>query len=278
MMKRLRIFIAVSVLISLCGCGAAENTAKAPEAVGEFKFNVMKVGQADAIVLQTENHSVIIDCGETDDGDDVAKYLADSGISNVDTMFITHFDKDHVGGFPKIAENISIGNIYVPNYEGSNGEYKKYLKTVEEKQLTVTTLTEDMSFVLDDVLFEVSVPKKNDYKESDNDFSLVISITHGENTFLFAGDAEEERLSEVLKEFGHKYDFLKVPHHGKYNKKTTQFIKTVRPSYSVITDSKKNPAEEKTTSALEKAGSEIYSTKDGNVYVTSDGKKISITQ
>lgn len=278
MAERLRIVFAAVVLILLCGCNVAENTVKAPEAVGEFKFNVMKVGQADAIVLRTENHSVIIDCGETDDGGDIAKYLADSGISSVDTMFITHFDKDHVGGFSKTVENISIGNIYVPNYEGSNSEYKKYLKTVEEKQLTVTTLTENMTFVLDDVLFEVSVPKKNDYKENDNDFSLVISITHGENTFLFAGDAEEERLSEILKEFGHKYDFLKVPHHGKSNKKTLQFINTVCPSYSAITDSKKNPAEEETLSALEKVGSEIYSTKDGNVYVTSDGNKIKITQ
>ena len=95
-------------------------------------------------------------------------------------------------------ESITAKNIVVPNYEGTSEEYTEFIKTVNEKNLTVTRLTEDTSFVLDDVLFEVSVPKKQFYQESDNDYSLVISVTHGENTFLFTGDAEKERLSEVL--------------------------------------------------------------------------------
>ena len=152
------------------------------------------------------------------------------------------------------------------------------MNTVNEKNLTVTRLTEDTSFVLDDVLFEVSVPKKRFYKEGDNDYSLVISVTHGENTFLFTGDAEKERLSEVLSEFGRQYDFVKIPHHGKHNGNTKRFINTVKPTYAVICDSEKNPASDKTVSYLKTQGTEIYSTKDGDVAVVSDGKKILINQ
>lgn len=280
MSKKRTIVILLLALIIVCsGCQDNANVSvEAPIVSGEFNFTILKAGQADAIIMQTQNHSIIIDCGEKDDGDEIAEYLQEENITNVDYMFITHFDKDHVGGFPEVMENVTASNIYVPEYEGNNNEYETYLKTVKEKNLTITKLNKNTSFTVDDVLFEVSTPKKKTYSEGDNDFSLVISVKHGENSFLFAGDAEAERLTEVISEFGMQYDFLKVPHHGKHNKNTKRFVTTIKPTYSVICDSEKNPAEEETISILEFAGSEIFSTKDGDVSVISDGNKIEITQ
>lgn len=273
------ICIMLTAACLLCGCqNVSDETVQIPAVTGTFDFMVLKAGQADAIFMQTENHNIVLDCGEKDDGDELVELLQEKGVSNVDYIFITHFDKDHVGGFPEVVENITAKNIIVPNYEGNNDEYAEYLKTALDKNLEITTLTEDTSFVLDDVLFEVSIPKKKAYAEGDNDFSLVISVTHGENTFLFPGDAEKDRLTEVLSEFGKQYDFLKVPHHGKYNKNTKRFITTVKPTYSVICDSEKNPAEDETVSILKFIESEIYSTKNGNVSILSDGKEIKITQ
>lgn len=275
--KRLFVSVILTICLLLGGC-STETKTNIPSVTGEFDFTVLKAGQADAIFMQTQNHSIILDCGEKDDGDKIVELLKEKNINNVDYIFITHFDKDHVGGFPEVMENITASNIIVSNYEGNNDEYAEYLKTVNEKDLNITSLTKDISFVLDDVLFEVSTPKKKSYAESDNDFSLVISVTHGENTFLFAGDAEKDRLEEVIAEFGEHYDFLKVPHHGKYNKNTEKFLNIIRPVYSVICDSKKNPAEDKTVSLLEGVNSKIYSTKNGNISVSSDGKEIKIMQ
>lgn len=275
--KAIKTAVGVMVLTAVFFYGCANKKA-VPEVTGDFAFTLLKAGKADAIVLKTQNHSIVIDCGEKGDGDKVLKCLEDYGVSNVDYLFITHFDKDHVGGFPKLVKNISIGNIIVPDYEGSNKEYERYLEAVEENELAVTELSEDFFFVLDDVLFEVSAPKKQSYAEGDNDYSIVISAIHGENSFLFAGDAEEERLSELISELERGYDFLKVPHHGKYNNLTSRFINYINPSYAVICDSEKNPAAEETISALENAGCELYSTKDGDVSVLSDGYEIKITQ
>ncbi|MBR4720241.1 MAG: MBL fold metallo-hydrolase [Clostridia bacterium] len=276
--KKTIAYALILILSLLCGCQNSGTNTSLPEVTGQFAFTVMKAGQADAIIAKTQNHNVIIDLGEKDDGDEISEFLEENNITDVDYIFITHYDKDHVGGFPEVMENITAKNIVVPDYEGISDEYKEFIKTVDEKNLTVTRLTEDISFVLDDVLFEVSAPKKQIYKEGDNDYSLVISVTHGENTFLFAGDAEKERLSEVLSEFDRQFDFLKVPHHGRYNGKTEEFISAVKPKYAVITDSEKNPASDKTISVLKMQKSEIYSTKDGNVSVLSDGKKILINQ
>ena len=282
LLKKTITYITLAFFLILGGCTQGdiekEENISAPQVSGAFDLTVLKAGQADAIFMQTENHSIILDCGEKDDGDELVELLQEKGISNVDYIFITHFDKDHVGGFPEVMDNVTASNIIVPDYEGNNGEYEEYLKTVSDKGLQITTLTEDISFTLDDVLLEVSVPKKQFYAEGDNDFSLVISITHGENAFLFTGDAEADRLSEALSEFGRQYDFLKVPHHGKANKNTKRFITTVKPTYSVICDSDKNPAEDETISILEFVESEIYSTRNGNISVLSDGKEIKITQ
>jgi len=281
-MKIFRTFSCLILVVSICMlCGCQEQkkvTVEAPAVTGTFDFTVLKSGQADAIFMQTENFNIVLDVGEKDDGDEVVEHLSELGIENIDYLFITHFDKDHVGGFPVVLGNVTASNIIVPDYIGNNDEYEEYLKTVSEYNLQITTLTEDTSFVLDDVLLEVSVPKKKTYAEGDNDFSLIMSVTHGENTFLFAGDAEEGRLPEVLSEFGRQYDFLKVPHHGKHNKNTKRFINTVKPEYAVVTDSEKHPAEETTVSLLESAGAAIYSTKNGNVSVSSDGKEITVTQ
>ena len=277
--KVLSAVILILIISAFCGCQSEnDETVKAPTVTGNFDFTVMKAGQADAILMQTENHSIILDCGETDDGDKVVEMLKEKEISNVDYIFITHFDKDHVGGFPEVIENVTANEIVVANYEGNNDEYAEYIKTVEEKNLEITALTEDFSFTLDDVLFEVSIPKKKTYLEGDNDFSLVISVTHGDNTFLFAGDAEKGRLPEIISEFGKEYDFLKVPHHGKHNKNTKRFINTIKPEYAVICDSEKHPASDKTMSLLESVGANIYSTKNGDVVVSSDGAVIKISQ
>ena len=279
---KIKKFAIVAILVVsclLCACEKKEvETIEIPEVAGSFDFTVFKAGQADAIVLQTENSNIIIDCGEVDDGDEIVAYLKEKGISAIDYLFVTHFDKDHVGGFGEVIENVAVENIIVPDYQGNNEEYAAYVKTVSDYSLDITTLGENTAYTIDDVVFEVSTPKRKTYKEGDNDFSLVISVSHGENTFLFAGDAEKDRLSEVLREFGKPYDFLKVPHHGKYNDNTKRFVTTVKPAYSVICDSDKHPAEDETIDILEFAGSKVYTTKDGNVAVSSDGKEIKVTQ
>ena len=275
--KKILICILFAPILVLCGCSQKTQT-DAPETYGTFEFSVLKVGKADAIVMHTQNHCVVMDCGEKDDGKKILAFLAQSGTERIDRLFITHFDKDHVGGAAKVINGIDIGEILVPDYIGSNDEYKDFLSAASEKGVKIHTVTENESFILDDVRFDVYPPQKSEYKTGDNDFSLVTDVTHGKNKMLFAGDAEEERISEILSTVSGKYSFLKVPHHGRRNSATESLVKAISPEYSVITDSDKNPADEKTLNILNKYESKIYLTKDGTVSVSSDGKTLNITQ
>lgn len=267
------------ILTALCSCGTKDNTIKnVPKAENDLNISILKVGQADAIILKTKNHTVVIDCGEEDDGDEICEHLSESGCEKVDFLFITHFDKDHVGGASEVINSFEVSEIITPDYVGTSDEYRTYASTLQEKNITPTRLTKEMLFTLDDVFFEVYPPQRNYYAEGDNDYSLVISITHGENKFLFAGDAEKDRLQELSKQLDLEHTFLKMPHHGKFNKGTVAFLKNVSPAYTVICDSEKNPAEDDTLSALKTIGSEVYHTKDGDISVLSDGETILVVQ
>lgn len=279
--KRISALLALlCIFLGSCAQPHVKNEAViVPEATGKFEFSILKVGQADAIILKTENHCVIIDCGEADDGDEVVDYLNDNGIGFVDYLFITHFDKDHVGGVPEVLDEKEVGEIITPDYESDGEEYEYYLETVSELGLSPKAITENMTFTLDDVLFKVYPPQKRFYDEDDNDFSIAVAVYHGGGSFLFTGDAESDRSAEIMNQTNFaQFDFLKVPHHGKYNKNTKKLFETVRPKYAVIACSDKNPPEERVLEALEAVGCKTYETRNGDVTVTSDGSTIVISQ
>lgn len=278
-LRKSTLILIFTAILFLSGCQINETeNISIPDAINEFHFSILKVGKADAIILQTQNHHIMIDCGETDDSDEVIEFLEENDISKIDYLFITHFDKDHVGGAAEVIKNTEVGSVITPDYQGTNDEYISYLQAVQKAGISPLALTEKKTYVLDDVLLEVYPPQKKAYSEGDNDFSLLISITHGENNFLFTGDAEAERIAEILTVINGEYEFLKVPHHGRYSDKTESLIKQVHPEYAIITDSDKNPAEQKTVTILNKYGSKVYYTKDGDISVSSNGTEITINQ
>lgn len=279
--KTLCIFLCATILFMLSSCGENQTANKkkaAPEASGEFSVEILNLGKADAIILTTSDHTVIIDSGNRGDGKKILECLEEKGISSIDSLIITHFDKDHVGGAVKLINNLEIGEIIAPKYKGNTDEYTRYIKCLSENGKKQTVLTSETSFVLDDVLFEVYPALKNSYKESDNDFSIVVSVTHGDNKFLFAGDAESERLAELSSQMDLKHTFLKVPHHGKMSAGSEEFIKAVSPDYAVITESSEEPADPEIKDILKNTGTEVYSSINGNIKAVSDGHMIEIKQ
>jgi len=159
----------------------------------------------------------------------------------------------------------------------------------------VDVLTESITLSLDDVVFAVFPShlssfsfggSEDNYEEDntlptprENDFSIVVHMTHGENNFLFTGDAMAERLDGVLETeelMNIDFDFLKVPHHGRRNRRSEEFINTKNPRYAVITCCFERPADERVIEALEDVGAQIFFTKYGGVLVISNGSSLTI--
>ena len=278
--KTLKILLTVFILL-LSSCQSnyePNNKSNTTNAEYGLEISVLDIGKADSIIIKTTEGCAIIDCGEIDDGNKILSRLKKKGISKIDYLFITHFDKDHVGGAPQVIEGIETGQIITPDYEGSNSEYASYKDTVKDNKFNVLAISKDMDVSLGDVSFKVFAPSKEEYVKSDNNNSLVIEMTYGEKRFLFMADAEAKRIKNVLPKLSGKYDILKVPHHGRISKRTDELIETVCPKYSVICDSIKNPAEKETLNLLNEYGSNVFCTKNRDIEILCDGREITVNQ
>lgn len=253
------------------------------ERLEPLKVTLFRLGKADAIVVQNGEKAAVIDAGEEEDGEEIAAFLAKQGISRIDALIITHFDKDHVGGADTLIEELEIGQILVPDYLGDSTEYSDFVHAMEQKAITPQRLNESAEFKLGnaDVLVEppLSYEIPEGVIEYDNNFSLITTITHGENRLLFTGDIEKQRIREWLSE-GNTVQcrFLKFPHHGVYNKALQELLEAVSPEYTVICDSNKYPADTKTLELLKQYNVQTMQTSYGNVTVVSDGHDLEVFQ
>lgn len=235
-------------------------------------------GKADASLIRTENSTVLIDTGKNKFGKEIVNYLLENGIEYIDVLFITHFDKDHVGGADSVIENIEIGMIIEPSYHSDAKQYEQYREAVDTYGVPVETLERNAVLELEGIRYSIDVANRADYGEDEeNDFSLVISMQHEENAFLFAGDAENPRLGELISEGIGKHDVLKVPHHGKTEKMSAAFFAAVQPEFSIITSDVEEPEDEQVVRLLRQHG-QVYLTREGVVACISDGRTIQIMQ
>ena len=276
-MKKLRkIATIISIILSaflLCSC-EKDGSVSEP---GFMKVDIFDIGKADAIYINTGSHTVLIDTGESDDGQKILEFLIDNNIGYIDYLIITHFDKDHIGGAPYLINSIGIGQVIAPKYDKTGSEYIDYSSAVLNKNIPLTNLTEKMEFTLDSAKFTIYPPEEEHY-DNDNDYSLVTSVKHGGMSFLFAADADTVRLNELINQGDLKHTFLKVPHHGDYNKMSKDFLNAIHPEYAVITCSDKNKESKKIMQILKDMGTKVYLTRNGDVECISDGKTITIKQ
>ena len=262
---------------------AAEEQTSQTDSSETLTLQVLKVGKADAMVLMCGDSTMVIDCGEEEDGEDVLDYLMQKGVEKIDILMITHFDKDHVGGADTVVAEIPVERVLVPDYEGSGKKYKNFLKAVEEAGIEPERVSEVLSLQLGEAAVTVEPPASYEIpdsdKEYDNNFSLITTVELGSNRLVFTGDIEEERISQWL-ESGNvqKCDVVKIPHHGFYNEPLEKMVDIMQPSYAIICDSEKNPAEKETVSMLEEKGAQCLQTKNGDITIVCDGENIEASQ
>ena len=242
-----------------------------------FGIYAFKAGKADAFLIASEEKVVLIDTGDKNFADDILNRLSEEDVDYIDYLIITHFDKDHVGGAAEVLRNVRVGEVLQNNSPKNSKEYESYLAALEEKEISPKTILTDYEFDLDDAHFKVNAPKQATYDEKQsNNSSLIVSIDHGENSFLFMGDACEERVAEFLAENDREYDFVKMPHHGRYFNNIASFLDEVKPSSALITSSEEELEDVHTTAELRNRGINYYLTRNQDWIIYSDGKSIEI--
>ncbi|MBR5969491.1 MAG: MBL fold metallo-hydrolase [Lachnospiraceae bacterium] len=280
----------VAVLAALVSIRLFASAPVTASEYGTLKATVLKVGKADAIVVETPYQTMVIDAGEEDDGLELVSYLMNRGIRKVDVLVITHYDKDHVGGADTLVEKMPVDRVLVPDYESSSTEYADFVAALDAAGIVPEKLRESVSFTLGDAevlveppldysILELAKAQTHQIPEVDNDLSLITTIEHGSNRLVFMGDAEKMRLREWLATSSAvSCDFVKLPHHGVFNSELENMTIQLLPRYVAVCDSAKNPAEAMTIDLLKKHNANVLQTKDGDITVISNGKLVEVSQ
>ena len=272
-MKKKMLMALAALLVLLCACACAE----------ELRVDFYDMGKADAMLITTPTGvRILIDTGTNKGGKALVERFEKEGIREIDTLIITHYDKDHVGGADKILEDIAVRQVIMPVYNKDSKQHTQFMEALDEaesvKQFPME-IGSDMSMESGDgVKMSITAAHKKSYgKDEENDFSLAVRLSFGDTKFFFAGDAEAPRQKELLEEGDVQCDVLKVPYHGKLVSTSETFLTETGAKIAYITDDEEEPASGDVIAMLESLGAKVYTSKEhGDVTVISDGKRVEV--
>ncbi len=280
MKKKLCALLAVLGLLTGCGGEALTTAAPAqsiPTVTDPLNVYCFQAGKADAFLFWNDAGAILLDTGEQGFGKTILAKLEELGIEQLDCLILTHFDKDHVGGARKILNTVPVGTVLQSNCpkEGADA-YENYLQALAENGVQPVTLRQSTTLTLGDAVFVVNPPASERYAEDEsNNSSLIVTVLHGDNRLLFCGDAEDLRLAEFLETDPGLCDFVKLPHHGKWQSTLADLLEKTQPSYALITSSQEEPEDAETLELLAQAGVESFLTRSAPVLLISDGRTLS---
>ncbi|MBI2626636.1 MAG: MBL fold metallo-hydrolase [Parcubacteria group bacterium] len=253
----------------------------------ELKIYFFDIGQGDSIFVETPSRKqILIDSGPSTRVVQKLGKVMPFFDHSIDTLILTHTDKDHIGGMPEVLNRFKVRSILDTGIICITSICDEYNKAVGNElshgAVRVLTHTGQRWDFGDGVFLTILSPfEKLDQVEvsKPNETSVVVRLDYAGRSVLFTGDIggqTEEKL--VLADIKLKSDILKVPHHGSKYSSSDIFLKSIDPDYAVISVAAKNSYGHPTKEALERlanSGATLYRTdEDGDIllHINSKGK------
>jgi competence protein ComEC len=177
------------------------------------------VGQGDAALVSSPSGANVLIDGGPDPGL-VATKLAALGVKRLDVVVATHPHEDHYIGLADILSRIPVGLVLDSGCDTPESEsvpYRSFIRAVHMEGVPEQHPARGDTYVVGDLRFDVLSPDRcwNGTNSDPNNDSLVLRLTFGDRTVLFANEPEAE-AQQVLLEDGLPVtaDVLNVPHHG----------------------------------------------------------------
>lgn len=271
--RRQCILLMLWLLVAFSGCGKEESPTL-------LKLAFLDTGKSDCIVIEAGDSVVVNDAADEDDLELICDFLDGLQTGRIEYLILSHFDKDHIGSAAALILRYEVGCVLMPDYQEDSEPYLALTEALKETGTESRRLHDSYQFSLEGIDFYVDAPRETSY-ENDNNYSLITSVTNNKNRILLMGDAQKQRTEEFLESslIQEKYDLIKMPHHGDYNKKLRDLFMKVRPGYAVFTaGAERSRVEEETLDLLEACRCSAHYTDEGMVMVTSDGVNLQVDQ
>lgn len=277
----------IGIVVILCGIltsewsgtfGFTEPVFSSFDVHTDLKVYYLDVGQADAILIQNQDESMLIDAGNNEDGELLVEYFEKLGITDFKYVVGTHPHEDHIGGLDDIIYHFPIETLYLPDAITTSATFVSVLDSLEEKNMTYTVPKIGEEFSLGEA--RIKVIYTGDDTSDLNNASIVFKLIFGQTSFLFTGDATEVTEKKIL-DSDISVDILKVGHHGSKYSTSKEFLEKVNPKYAIISVGLHNSYDhpgEITIQKLMDRNIEIHRTdQEGTILVTSDGTNLNFS-
>ncbi len=279
-----------------------------------LEMTVIDVAQGDSIFFRfPDGQTMLMDSGSVNfpignHYDRVKKVFDANGVKQLDYLFITHSDYDHVRYIEDVLKDFEVKNIYIPKLsDDSNGStWKDTVKAISAEKYTENGVSVPAQIRYNIGDYEISgngwrmrchsylskdYPTVNgssaysptatdaDSDEIINSLSPICMLEYAGRTIVLTGDSNlfnEKYLIDrgIFKDID--ADVLKVAHHGSRTSTTDKFLSAVKCEYAIIsygTNIFGHPTEEVLNRLLSKNIQRIFRTKeDGNIKVAVNGK------
>ena len=202
---------------------------------GEMGFTLLDVGQGLAVIVRTQNHTLVYDTGPKfsahfNTGEAVViPYLRYLGIPKINTLMVSHGDSDHRGGVTSILNQLLVDQFLTAD-----------LSRFPQHQ--AQPCRAGQSWDWDGVSFTVLNPEEHRTDQSANDISCVLRVATRSMSLLLTGDIEINSEQQLLKNYPGLIaaDVLVVPHHGSKTSSSIEFIDAVSPAIALYSLGYKN--------------------------------------
>jgi competence protein ComEC len=264
----------------------------------DLRVTYIDVGQGSAALLELPaGHTALIDGGGFSDNDTfdmgarvIAPFLWRKKIRTVDTLVLSHPNSDHLNGLIYIARHFNVKTIWTNNEPRTTRGYRQLQNIIAQKKINLPDFQQiPRQQLINGVEFCFLYPpadflarQASQKWRNTNNNSMVVKVSLGSISFLFAGDIMAEAEQELAGLAGADLasDVLLVPHHGSRSSSSQPFLTHVQPDVAVISAGWKNRfrfPHSTVLDAYDRMGCRIYRTdRNGAVVVKTDGNHLTV--
>lgn len=231
----------------LSACTYDSGWSGGPEPV---RVTFLDVGQGLAVLLENEGRFALYDTGPDSAG--LMDTLAARGVDSLDWVLVSHFHRDHGGGFMEMGAAIEsgrlkVGRLLVGRDTAVGFVSDSVYKVARRYKVPVDTLERgDTVYFAEgfrlECLWPVGYGRFGGNRASVVLMGSMVGPQAGrESAFLLTGDLDtvgENRLMELSRDLS--ADLLQVGHHGSAGSSGLQFLAQVAPKYAAIGVGKNN--------------------------------------
>lgn len=216
---------------------------------GTLEITCLSVGHGQAIVLSAPGgRDLLFDAGSITHqriaGKIILPYLQHRRIFELDRIYVSHGDLDHLNALPEIAAMVKtheiVGNAVLLEQAQQPSLEQQFSGQLAQLGLTLKAIP---THSRERVRIESLWPPEQTAVEnlSENDRSQVFLITYADRRVLLCGDIERPAQQAFLEQYPSlTVDVLVLPHHGSTTNLDTQFAERLDPQILIASGARRN--------------------------------------